>query len=98
MQKLLLSLTFFAIYTSLFAQDKENIFLKREFWQANPSTELIKSKIAEGNDPCQQDEFGYQVKSAQAAMTSFFSKAKGTYNLHKIFLCIELRFDCSKKV
>ena len=63
MQKLLLSLTFFAIYLSLFAQDKENIFLKREFWQANPSIELIKAKIAEGNDPCQQDEFGFDAVS-----------------------------------
>lgn len=45
--KLLTSLVLFAISTSLFGQ---NVFHNRDFWATKPSVEVVKQKMAEGND------------------------------------------------
>ena len=59
---LIISLLLFSI--SVFTQQPEdNIFLERDFWKGKPSIELVKTKIDEGNNPAEQDDFGFDAVS-----------------------------------
>jgi hypothetical protein len=45
-----------------FAQ-KSNIFLDCSFWKLNPSIDLVKEKIAEGNDPAELNIHAFDAVS-----------------------------------
>ncbi|MEM9546526.1 MAG: ankyrin repeat domain-containing protein [Bacteroidota bacterium] len=60
MQKFIFTCLFFCFLLSIDAQNAEkNIFLDREFWQSEPTVEIIKSKIDEGHDPAEKDLFSF---------------------------------------
>lgn len=52
MKRLVILFFFLGGFYLLQAQE-ENIFLNRTFWKTNPSIELVKQKIAQGNNPSQ---------------------------------------------
>ena len=64
MKNIFLILILSSFYNFIFCQDvQKNIFLDRDFWKSKPSVELVKTKIGEGNDPVEQDDFGFDAVS-----------------------------------
>ena len=64
MKNIFLILILISFYNFIFCQDiQKNIFLDRDFWKSKPSVELVKAKINEGNNPVEQDDFGFDAVS-----------------------------------
>ena len=64
MKNIFLIIILFASHNIILSQDNQNnIFLDREFWKSKPTIELVKAKINEGNDPAEQDDFGFDAVS-----------------------------------
>ncbi|MEM6320672.1 MAG: ankyrin repeat domain-containing protein, partial [Bacteroidota bacterium] len=64
MKRLIVLLLISHFGLQLLAQDAaENIFLDRSFWKAQPSVELVKEKIAEGHNPTEKNDFGFDAVS-----------------------------------
>ncbi|MEM1124778.1 MAG: ankyrin repeat domain-containing protein, partial [Bacteroidota bacterium] len=64
MKRLILLLLISHFGFQLLAQDTpENIFHERSFWKAQPSVELVKAKIAEGHNPTEKNDFGFDAVS-----------------------------------
>ncbi|MEM6719904.1 MAG: ankyrin repeat domain-containing protein [Bacteroidota bacterium] len=61
MKRILLLFLLFS-FVCVHAQE-ENIFLKREFWKANPSISEIKENIQKGHDPTAKDQFSFDAVS-----------------------------------
>ncbi|WP_026452673.1 ankyrin repeat domain-containing protein [Aequorivita capsosiphonis] len=58
--KHLIKIFVFLICFTAFAQE-ENIFHDRSFWQDNPTKEVVKQKIVEGNDPVAFNNNGFDA-------------------------------------
>lgn len=56
----ILKISIFLICFTSIAQE-ENIFHDRSFWKANPSLEMVKQKISEGNDPVAFNSNGFDA-------------------------------------
>ena len=64
MKNIFLIIILFASHNIILSQDNQNnIFLDRDFWKGKPSIELVKTKIDEGNNPAEQDDFGFDAVS-----------------------------------
>ena len=67
---------------STFAQSN-NVLLSRDFWKTNPTLELLKQKIAEGNDPTELNESAYDptvyaiLEKADFSVISYLLTIKG---------------------
>lgn len=76
-------LLFVLIIGNVQAQQSKNIFLDRDFWKKNPTIEIIKQKIEEGNDPSQLNNRGFDavtyaiLNEASNTVIEFLLQQKG---------------------